>query len=179
MCYSADRVLVKADVHDAFSVLEGHYDRLKVLSHGTHSPFQWPRRPLEKSMINAITVNFLPFFVSHAASYPYEPSLNFFERILNERCHSPAPLSENNDVMVGLDSLLDSVQLVNLLPVLRYVDAFINRQRWPGAPDYIREWLKSSLANIHCKPRIWCRTEDAAIFVDILMAFLDVDSYTM
>lgn len=174
MCYLADRVLDKYDVVAASLVLVEHADSLAAPDHDNPTPFQWPRKPLEKTLWNSILVD-PSSFATRAAFVWYEPPLQFFEGVAQRlRFHSLRVL-DYETICRGLDILLGRVELPNLLPVLDCLKDLKLDMTDPEETSYVDEWLHGSFIGSRCEAGVWFHREDAAIFVDIYRSFLDVE----
>lgn len=178
MCYLADRALDKKAVMGAISVLEDYANGLAVPNPANPTPFRWPRRPLEKTLLNAITVGYLSLFATRAASVCYEPPPQLFEDIVDELLNHP-PLDFDDRVYIdtGLDILLSRVKLANLLPVLRCLTRLKYEGDCPEDANYVGQWLHNVFMESHCKSGVWLHREDAAAFVVICTSFPNVNLY--
>lgn len=175
MCYLADRVLDKTDVVMASSVLEDYADGLAVSDPANPTPFRWPRRPLEKTLLNAITVGHLSLFATRAASVCYEPSPQLFEDIVDELKSYPPLASDLDRVDRGLDILLSRVKLANLLPALRCLTLLKYENDDPECANYVDKWLHDDFVESRCRSGVWFHREDAAAFVDVCTSLPDVE----
>lgn len=176
MCYLADRVLDKTDVVAATSVLDDYADGLVVSDPANSTPFRWPRRPLEKTLLNAITAGHLSLFARRAASVCYEPSPQLFEDIVDELKSYPPLASDLDFVDRGLDVLLSRVKLANLLPALRCLTLLKYEMDDPVWKNYADKWVDDHFVESRCKSGVWFHREDAAAFLDVCTFSPEVDT---
>ncbi|KAK7735296.1 hypothetical protein SLS53_007527 [Cytospora paraplurivora] len=163
MCYLTDRVLDKVDVAKANYVLQAYYWRPAELDEGNPTPFQWPRKALEKHLLNAMTV------ATRAAAISYEPPPRFFEYFADKPiCFPPRVLEdEDSEIIHGLDILLTQVDLPNLPPVLSHFPPLVHGDLDAHDPTYIGRWLHRVSWSSRYGPGVYFRMEYATLIVDI------------
>lgn len=169
LCYLADRALDKDDVDHACGVLNQYFPPLDETDDGM-ARYDGPRRPLEKGVLNAITVGHLASFKLRAANVSFELPLKLFEDIAVALFHLPPhPRHHNREyIFFGLERLLRSVELANLLPVLRCLTV-------PVGLSFVWQWVEDDLKRAIWRRGTYCHKDDAALVFDICVAFPDAN----
>lgn len=168
MCYLTDRVLDKADVAKANAVLQSYSWRPAEPSQCDLNKLQWPRRALEKHLLNAMTV------ATRAAAISYEPPPNFTDYFADEVIHFPPRILEGEDtgLIRGLNILLAKVDFPDLPAVLSYLPPLVHEEHDRHDPAYVGRWLRRVFVHSRCGPAVYLRMEYATPIVDMCASFL-------
>lgn len=175
MCYFADRLLDKNDVEAADLVLTDYAKDLSFPANDEQKHCGWPRKPLEKTLLNSTTVN-PSAFAMRAAFVCYEPPLRLFDaiaqRLRGNVHHRPM---DYEIFCTGLNILLGRVKLSNLLPVLRCLENLERDAANTEEVEFVANWLHENFVDALTESQVWFHVEDAAYFVDTCTSFPGAD----